>query len=350
MNKRAIFTYVIGIVLIASSLFYISYAATKVNDLIPRDTVIIAPVRHDASFMFDSENAEKWANSYDGFVATENVSIQVLANQASMGFVQMSAVSNDYFRIMQLPFVSGSPQLMVDGRGIVLCMNMAWALFGSVDVVGLMVQIAGVDYSVAGVVESVAGNVVNTDGFAWITGDVSGVAGIIYVSPANYIPLSARLDTERLLSYLNLQADLFSITDGNSYVDSIALRGQFLLALIMPGFLIVGAIWVIRLYRLAKGKLGYVVAGLFSVLLTSVIAYFIWSMASIDLWLPAYVGEGLSGYSQLVFNTGLLTSRIYLPMHLAAVYDLNFNANIAFGVGVFGLLVVGITKFLTRKV
>ncbi|MCL2426156.1 MAG: ABC transporter permease [Oscillospiraceae bacterium] len=347
MNKKAVFVYIVGIALMLSSFIYINHAATQVGTILPQDTMIVAPIKHDVAFMFDTERVMAWSNSYNGFAATERVTIQALSNQAMFGFAQMSVVSSDYFHMMQLPFIYGSPELARDGQVVVLCRNMAWTLFGSVDVVGLSTKIMGSEYTVVGIVEAIADSTLTADGFAWIPCSGSEMAGILYVSPANYIPLSARLDTQRLLVHLGLNDDFFSVTDGNLYGDSIVLRAQLLLVLSVPGFLIFGAIWVIRLFRLAESKIAYVVAGIFAVLLASVTVYFAWSMASVDLWLPAYIGDGLSGYGQLFFNTGLLPNRVYLPMHLAAVYDLNLNATVAFGVGVFGLAVVGIAKFLS---
>jgi len=44
---------------------------------------------------------------------------------------------------------------------------------------------------------------------------------------------------------------------------------------------------------------------------------------SIDLWMPAFAGEGIEGYARLIFNIGLLAPRQYLPGNLVALHDFN---------------------------
>jgi len=347
MKQRAVFAYLIGISLIVSSLFYIGHTAAQAGAFVPRDTVIITPVRYDTAFMFESDSVAEWAGSYDGLVITERVTMQALVGSHGMGLAQMSTVGDAYFNAMHLLFIYGGSPVADSGRVLVLCREMAWVLFGTANIVGLPVEIMDAEYTVVGVVETAVTSPVATDGFVWIPHTQSEVAGILYVRPAQYNPLSARLDAERLLEHLDFHADAFTITEGNAYLRSIAFRGQLLFVLCTPGFLIMVILWLIRLFRLAKSKAAYAAVGGVTALTIVTAAYFAWNLATIDLWLPAYVGEGLSGYSQLFFNTGLLAPRAYLPMHLAALVDLNIKANLAFGTGLFGLFVVGMTKFLT---
>ena len=222
-------------------------------------------------------------------------------------------------------------------------------MVGAADVTGLPVYIMDDVYTVSGIVESVAGSVASTVGFAWIPCFEAKNAELLYINPANYNPLSARLDAERLLEYMGFQANAFTITDGNSFVQSITLRGQLLLALCLPVFLIAVVFWLVSLFRSAKSKAAYTTAGVFSALTLAATVYFAWNLASIDLWLPAYVGEGPAGYSRLLFNKGTLAPDVYLPMHLAALVEVNLKANIAFFTGLFGLVIIGITRFLTGK-
>lgn len=355
MVIKRLVVYIIGIGLIIGSFLYITHAAVQADLIVPRDTVIVAPLRHNHTFLFDPEMVANWDGAYYGNAVSESVFIEPIFAETALGFAQLSVVDSGYYKVVNLPFIYGSSQSAGDGRVVVLCRNMAWTMFGNADIINLPVYIMGVEYTVVGVVEAVAENTVNTGGFAWIPrmgaeemGQAEG-ASVLYVRPDDYNPLTARIDTERLLRHLDLQIDDYTITDGNSFAESVVLRGQILLILCIPGFLIAAIIWIIRLFRLAKGKIAYIVAVFFAILTASVVAYFAWSIASIDLWLPAYVGEGLSGYSELIFNTGLLASRVYLPMHLAALTDLNFNANMAFATGILGLLIVGITKLLGER-
>jgi len=330
-----------------SSILYINQAAVKAETFTIRDTLIIIPLRHDNAFQSAPTRIKDWTNSYDGRVLTESISTGMLESRTANDFAQLSTVTGDYFRAMYLPVVYGRLPTAGDDLSILLCENMAFTLFGATDVVNLTVQHTGATYRIVGVVEAVAGRTGALGGFAWIPYEEPEKVGILYLIPANYNPLSARLDAEELIYYLGNQPHDFSITDGNAYTNSIALRGKVLLALYLPLFIFFTLNWLIKLFRSAQSKTAYTVAGLLTALVLAVTYLFIRHIATIDLWLPAYMGEGLSGYSRLIFNTGLLAPKINLPALPAALWDLNIKANIAFCIGSIGIPIVLITRFIT---
>jgi len=350
MKKRAVILYLISFILILSSLLFINYAAMRAKAFAPVDTVVVLPVRHDSSFLFEPGRLTDRANAYNGLILTEHISTRMAEGNAVAGFAQVSFVEWDYFRIMHLPLIHGGFPQQDDTQAVVLCRNMAFALFGASDVVNFMVKISGAEYRITGVVESMTGGADMIDGFVWIGLDEVGAAGVLYLAPDSYNPLSARLDAEELLAYLYHRTDDYTITDGNAYTGSITLRGQLLLALCFPIFLCTVVFWLVRLFRLAESKAAYIVAAGFSALTLVITIFFIIYLSAIDLWLPAYAGEGLSGYSRLIFNTGLLAPAVYLPPPLAALSELSFNANIAFCAGLFGMFLAGITRFLTPQI
>jgi len=340
MNKRAFAAYALGLVLIVSSLFYIRYNAAQAGTLIRRDVMTIIPVRQDASLLLELSDITEWANLYDGVAAAERIEMRLIESRASAVFAPVSMTGQDYFQMVYLPFIAGSSWQAGDEHVVILCRAMAWHLFGATDVVSLPVQIGGTDYIVVGVVESVVDS--TSDGFAWIPQDYTDVAGILYLKPTVYNPLTARLDAEALLYDLHRPADGFIITDGNTYVESIALRGQILLALCIPGVLFAVGLLLYRLFRLAKSRASYVVAGLFTAVAMAVMVFFFRTVSAIDMWLPAFA----EGYAQRIFNTGLLAPRSYLSAPLARLLDLNVRANVAFGTGLLGIGIVCITRFL----
>jgi len=347
VKSRTIIAYIFGIALILSSLLYIGYAVRQADALIPRDTVIITPVRNDALFLFETDSVAHWASSYNGSIVAESVTVQAITNRAVSGYAQLSVFSGDYFDVVELPFIYGNPAAADDGRVVVLCRNMADALFGAADVVGLTVQVMGTELLVAGVVEALAQSLDVTEGFVWTPYFELELSSVLYISPEQYNPLSARLDAESLLMHLNKQADTFTVTDTNAYQQGFILRGQILLLLCVTVFLVITILWLIRLFKSAQKKIAYAVAAFLTALTAIVAVYFALSISTIDLWLPAYVGEGLSGYRQLIFNEGLLAPGVYLPMHLSALTELNIKVNVALCTGLFGLLLIGIIKFLT---
>jgi len=350
LKSRAVVLYIIGLGLILSSLLFINHTAIKATALTPRDTVVVFPLRNDTAFLFDPARVTDWANSYDGLVLTEHLGTRMLETETSTGFAQVSSVRWDYFRLMHLPVVSGKLPHAGDGQTVLLCENMAFSLFGATDVINFTVKISDVYYRITGVVEALTDTTDAVSGFAWIGQDDVNAAGVLYLSPLNYNLLTARLDTVRLLSYLGHRSGDFTITDGNEYSRSIALRGQLLLALCFPGYIIIITQWLYRLFRTAKSKTAYVITALYTAVTLTVTVFFIRYIATIDLWLPAYSGEGFSGYSQLIFNTGLLAPKVYLPPILSALSELNLKANVAFGFGCFGIVLAGVTRLLSGSI
>jgi len=373
MNKRAFIVYLTGIALVLSSLFYIAYVATKAVTFAPADTVIILPVRHDSAFLFERRAVEDWANSYEGLVLKERVTTRVMeAREGIMGFAQTSFVNSAYFSAIHVPIVHGSLPQSGNDSVVVLCQNMAFALFGATHVVNESVQMGDSVYTVIGVANAFTESAPGTDGFAWILesgfgtvgalsdtglcGAVGGMGsvgndgvGVLYLSPEHYIPLSARMEAETFLRDMGFFPQDFTITDVNAYSNSIILRAQLLIILCLPIFILFTVQWISSLYRFAKSRGAYIVAAIFSLLTLAVAGFFVWVVSDIELWIPAYAGEGIAGFLQVYFNTGLLAPRVYLPPNLAKLLDLSNRANIIFLVGVFGITIIAIVRLVAHK-
>jgi len=345
---RVAVMYSASLALLISSLIYINLAAVRAEAFAPNDVVIVMPVRHDAAFLFDANRVADWSSAYDGLVLQERIGTQMLQSQSGFSFTQVSSVTWDFFQVMHIPVVYGNLPVSSDAQTVVLCEDTAFSLFGATDVVGFNVQLSGKDYRISGIVEAsaISNSAETMSGFAWVGQDAVEAAGVLYIVPATYNMLSARTDVEELLNYLGHHPRNFILTDSNGYVGSIVLRGQLLLLLCLPIFLFAVVSWLIRLFRLATSRVFYIVATTLSIAAVLVTVLFLWYISTIDLWVPAYLGDGFSGYSRLFFNIGLLAPSAYLPPPLITLYEMNINANIAFGVGVFAIVLIVITKFL----
>jgi len=110
-----------------------------------------------------------------------------------------------------------------------------------------------------------------------------------------------------------------------------------LLAITAFAVIFVAGKLIYRLARHAETKADWVIVAVAAGASIGVVAFML-PHISVDLWMPAFAGGGAAGYARLIFNTGLLAPRQYLPGNLAALHDLNLRANVAFGVGVVGLL------------
>jgi hypothetical protein len=349
MKRVTIVICFLGVMLMVSSAFYIHFAGIRAGSYMAEDVVVVVPVRYDADFLFDTGQVAEWANRYEGMVGTEQITTEAVGGQGVRGYAGVSRVGRDYFQMTHLSFVGGSPWQGEGQRATVICREMAWTLFGAEDVVNFVIEIGGRNYVVAEVVDTTIRASATIDGFVWIPADSAEVTGIVYLKPISYNIVTARLEAEELLTHLERRYDDFTITDINAYVSSIALRGNILLALVLPIVIFVLGRWLYRLFKLRESRKDSVIVSFFTIVAITVIAFFIVYLASIDIWVPVFMGEGLSGYSQLIFNTGLLAPDIYLPAGLVALLDLSNRANIAFVIGVLGISIVWMTIVLTSN-
>jgi hypothetical protein len=350
MRRATIVICILGAILMLSSALYIYFATIRAGSYMAEGVVVVVPMRYDRDFLFDAEQVAEWANRYEGMVGTEQITTAAVEGQGVRGFAGVSRVGRDYFQMTHLTFVSGSPWQGEGQRVAIICWEMAWTLFGAQDVVNFVINIGEEQYVVAGVVDTDLRASATIDGFVWIPGDNSEVKGIVYLKPISSNLVTARLDAEGLLYHLEHRYEDFTITDINAYVSSIALRGKILLALGLPLFIFVLGRWLYKLFELRERKRDSVIAVFFAVAAIAIIVSYLVYLMSIDLWMPAFMGEGLSAFRQLIFNTGFLAPRIYLPAGLAALLDLNTRANIAFGAGVFGIGIVWMAIFLSLNV
>jgi len=159
-----------------------------------------------------------------------------------------------------------------------------------------------------------------------VTGD-----GIQYVMPETHNRFS-QLEARVLLAATGHSPD-YIITDFNSYVNSIALRGYILLVLAVLGFVIITTRYAWQIVKQKPQKTFLLIAG--GIMLANALVFMLLFRAvEIDLWVPAFYPEGWLGYARLIFNYGQLGSRRFLQAEFAALSDLNFRANVAFGLGV----------------
>ena len=348
-NIKALIVYLVSFLLLVSATLYIGYAATTARRHMQRDVVVVMPVINDVAHMFNPLAVEEWAENYPGAAETERIINQVILNPPNTGFARMSVTGRDYFQIAHMSFISGGPWQNDNDHAIIICEYMAWALYGAMDVVGLTVWIGDTEHTVVGVVETEGSRDGVIQGFAWMPRvEAAILSNILYIKPYNYDVLTARLDAEGLLYHLNLHHQNYVITDINSYINSIALRGQVLLALCAVIFVLFASRWAYKLFCIAKDKTGYIIAAVSTASAIAAAAFF-FSTLNIDLWLPTFVGEGFSGYARLFFNTGLLAPEVYLPASLVALLNINLRANVAFGIGLAGVLVMGVVRVVSES-
>ena len=310
------------------------------------DVVTAIPVANDRSFMFSHAYVWNASAVFDGRIVMEHRSSMRVEAGGRFAFAQVSTVGQHYFDVVFFPFSSGGIWRHDGWGSIIVCELLAWELFGSLNVVGLYVRVGDGYYEVSGVVRDAAEPPGHVDGFAWLPQSPFNphgyYAAIIHFIPDSYNFVHTNMEVLRILDLLGRRGADYVVIDINSYVLSIALRGQMLLSL-------AGLVFVFFMLRLAfyawlqktetaivhshiRRAWVFCIAVLCAVVFTLILPYL-----PVDFWLPAFYPGGLSGYARMFFNIGIYVPRQYLPSHLAALFDLNSLANRGFVVGLAAL-------------
>ena len=334
--------------ILLGSIFYIFSAESKAWRYIQRDVTVIIPAINEPALMFSFESVSDWALDYHGQAEAKSWSRGLInsntENISRSAVAGISTVSSGYTDIAFMSFLSGGTWQA--GNNVILSEHLAWTLFGGTDVSGLTVEIDDVIYYIAGVVEDMAET--ETDGFAWIVNQNNlKLANIIYLRPYNYDIISAYRDAEAFIADMERNPRNYIITDINLYVQSMALRGYILSALAV--FLLVVKIarclydyvYLVNTGSKFKRNLYFTALACFAAA-SGGLAFLIIRQLSIDFWLPAFMGQGIEGYSRLIFNIGLLAPMQYLPGDLAALLELNMRVNSAFWVAFFVVIVLAL--------
>lgn len=318
----------------------------------------VLPIMNNREFMFTDNQIWGISVDFEGRIEMEHQSRMEIFTMTSRATAQVSTTGQHYFDIAFLPFVSGGAWAHDSADGAIISESLAWALFGSMDAVGLDIRTGNDDnYRITGVVRDTANRLGHVDGFAWIArreiGAQDNYASILHFIPESYNRLQTRIDAERILGLMNRRSDDYIILDAGEYTDGIALRGRVLMSL--AGFTFI--FFMMRLaYRIARqrqkkfiyheslqGKKRWIWAAGITLGCAAIFALLSPYMF-IDFWLPAFFPDGWRGYAQLFFNSGFAVSRQYLPNHMAALPSLNMWANLGFGAGVAALIAIFVLK------
>jgi len=301
--------------------------------------ITVLPIMNSRQFMFGHDQIWDVSVEFAGHIEMEHHNNRQIDAGARTAFAHVSTTGQHYFDVVFLPFASGSPWGHDDENSIIISESLAWALFGSMDVVGLSTLIGDDSHIVTGVVRDMAQSG-HLDGFAWMPRPDSAqenYATILHFIPDSYNRLQAHADVVRILGLMNRRADDYLIVDVNGYIAGITLRGQILVSLAGLAFVFVMTRFAYRIAKYEEGKQRWVwVVGIATGCI-AVLALLVPYM-SFDLWVPAFFPDGWRGYAQLLFNIGPSISRQYLPNHLSYLYGLNTWANWGFGVGILGII------------
>ncbi|MCL2415837.1 MAG: ABC transporter permease [Defluviitaleaceae bacterium] len=347
---------IIGVITTVSAIIYIQWAHIRAKGYMQHDIMVVTPVINNTSAMFSRARVEETADNFDGRIETIELSGIFMQNpgNGNTAFAHTIITGQNYFNMTHTEFAGGEPWQHNKGNDIVLCTSLAWRLFGSIDVVGLAVDIGNTRYTVSGITETESGIQApgQFHGFAWMPSDINnpGQASILLLQPRNYNRLNSHLDTVRFITDLGLHSQNYIITDINVYIESINIRGKVLLG--FAGFCFVAAatwyIWKMIKNERRTGRMQFKIewvwiAGL--VIANAAVIALLIPNITMDLWTPDFMNLGWGRYIQLVFNNGLLENPQHLPSHFVALHGWNQRASVAFWVGMVGIAGVVLRRF-----
>ena len=345
---RLYFIYSLGFFLLLASAIYIVGLSSQAAANTQTGVVLLLPAVNVGANVFCIAEVNDWGLNRQAEVEAARVSAQVIQSQLNSVFSRVVVTGSDYFNIMHMPFLYGSPWRDDSSNSVVVCRSIAWALFGSLHVAGLEVDIGGESFTIVGVVEDRAAFTNGfLGGFVWMPrASTNEMAGVIYIRPENRNIITGFSYAEDLLSHLGLFRGSALITNIDSYLRGMAQRGHLHLA-------IAGAILLAMFYKnlYAAVKLGgwgrgYIVMAAFGLSGLFALVLFV-SNLSIELWQPAFVEGGLLGYGQSLFSSRFHAHENFLPASLLAISQASTRVNMAFGVGLLGVLLMITAWFLS---
>jgi len=213
-------------------------------------------------------------------------------------------------------------------HSIVLNENLAWRLFGSLDVVGRAVELGQTRYTVAGVVG-------HSEGYmAWLP-QVGGAVSSLYMQPAAYNPVNVMADISGANGMFARQGRFpgnYFVVDITRYIEAMFKRVQVFLCIL----------WLIAIVifaKMAKTRRRYgLILPILGILLATGALYI--SVNEILYWLPNMALPGASLLDSFT-NANTLPSGEHGLVRLA---ELNRFANIAWIVGAVALVNIVFVK------
>jgi len=315
---------ILSLSLIIAAILYINWTHNQATRRIQSGTLIIMPIINDSAHHFNMADLDFLDHEFE--IELERVHVGMVENEMRNGFAHVSETGENYMHFTYMDFRYGGSWR--DEDSIIISEGMAWELFGHLDAVSLPLRLNGVLYTISGITK-------HRENFAWIlratdSSIADSEANIMYIRREPYNWILSYAGALELLESLNRRVENYTITSVNFYLRSIELRSLILIFLTLGIFLAFSIRHALKLPNYREQV----------IIVAIVIILFIWGAGrlNIDLWLPAHAGSGWEAYMQLLFNTGMLAPKQYLPGHLVEIYDMNFRAALAFGAGGIGVL------------
>jgi len=341
MSKKLTYFIIFNILLIVGSIGYGMYVRNAARRYFAPDVLYIAPRANHAHLHFNASDLPMLSGLVPGYtIAAESLGSATVFGGSQWATTAVIYCDRFYFRMHFMNFIDGwhwyAPE---DMDVIVLNEALAWRLFGSLDVVGMLVQIDGRPHKISGVVSS------NSEYMAWVPRSLAMDLPVtaLFLTTGQHNPLSV-YDGYMLLTNFGRNPNDYAIVDINRYIESMAVRHRVLLYIVWFMVLAHMTSWGCESVKHARDfskdgiKVGHYKPLIGLGLLLACIgisAYIIFGVRGVIAWLPNPAYENLfSRFS----NIGVLPPIGYLPYGLRQLARLNTIWGYVWAVGVIGLV------------
>lgn len=319
--------------------------SVEARKCVGRNVFYISPVINDSYYYFSLSDIETLqSGTHESLTVSYEIikSERVELNHYEVN-TKLIITNSEYFTLNHIQFTDGGvwPLEMEKERIAVISEALAWKLFGNVNVSGEYIRLSGKEYYVSGITKQ--DDYMPDNYLIWTPAspDIDRkepVISKIYISLDVYSPLNSYLSVISNVTQLNKSARDYRIADMNRYIHSFELRYR-LLAFVIGAWFACAIIYKIA-YLLKKCLLNttvwtpLIIIALLNIITVIIVIYSI----RFDFWIPKFSSGTLTGICQTFFNSGLLPAEEYLSGGLLKLYQINTYANIAFVIGLFGLL------------
>jgi len=339
MNTRLFIFALFNILLLVGALIVGAYTYLGARRYFLPNVIYIAPKLNESHLFWDMSHMNTLEREFPDYVFShESRSSAVLATSiADSVITTIIYCDSSYFNIHFFEFLSGAIWLD-DTPSMVINERLAARLFGSVDIIGMIVDINDLPYVVTGVVRQ------NLDMpyTAWMPRrDNSLPITAIYVSANHYNLVNVGIHSHQMLTSIGRSSQFYAVIDINRFVETFSIRNRLLIYILWLYILFVLIITISgRLQSPTIGKsmvlrFKYLVV---PVTIAGISIYFLYiGLNEILYWLPNLAIADVSLFRS-ISNIGALPPDGYLAFGLRRLSELNRLGNIAWLLGIIALV------------
>lgn len=310
LDKVLLFKYFcISIILMCLNICLLLY--NNCYKYVEKNVFCICPKYSNTEYFFNKTDLDYLLSQFENNISYEKVQNITVSNETQSVSVSLIRTNEMYTKVNHLNFLQGSfwNKKLEGTRVIVLNKNLAWQLFGSVNVVGNKIELENKIYEVIGVVDETFYK--DKKFLAWIPDEyIKNDIGIekLYVFQEQYNDITSNNYIENLLFLIDKDINDYYIVDLNKYIENIFYRFQLILSIVIIYF-------VINILNKISSINVFIKKGLFLIICTLNIFFYV-------KW------DYILGILKEIFNFNILPSFHYLFIGLKELYMINCIVNI----------------------